>query len=339
MISQDISEIPRLDARYSPGEHESILWERYKDLVKLDLIATELIDGRRFEARLDTKGKLHFSLIDPRTAEEQLPGICERRIGASSFRTLFNPIRKLRPKSDPASEGSCGFFCDDPSHNDSILNRPVILVEQLEGCQFCLLANQFPILPGHLLVIPGNVGSKAIEYPHVGQHMTLQMLAAVHCLARLSDVVWWFSGVGAGATVGGHFHCQGLLGEKGHRFAIEEAEVVEKEGLDFLDYPATAMRFSSDVSDAGIWRLVQRMEETGVPYNLILRGETMYLVPRRCLQPSEMSASARWGCLEMAGVVVTEDEDFYKVLTLPIVHDLLRATTLGRADTILLLKA
>jgi hypothetical protein len=268
-----------------------------------------------------TADSIQYAAWNLRTGEPIDASVDERRVGSAGFICQFNGYRGLRPggaaqRLGPQPEISpmpadCRFYCQDPQRNLSLLRRDPLLQVELAHAHWNAYYNAAPIdKEGHFLWVPVD-GSKT-ALPHFPQRLSREFMTDLVLLARYSaPSIVFFNALHAGASVN-HIHAQSVF--HGRRLAIEDARTVEYAGFTILDgYPAQALCFRLDAEAGALALAIDRLQEGGIPFNLMLLGEQGILFPRNL--EHEIVPEFPGGVLsamELAGRLITGDRKAYE---------------------------
>ena len=247
----------------------------------------------------------------------------ERAVGGTGFICQLNGYRALRPGGTPQRIGrqpdispaaaDCRFFCQNPDQGLSLLRRDPLLQVDLAHSRWNAYYNSNPFeKEGHFLWVPLPVNATPRTMPHTPQGLSRESIEDLVLLFRqTTDTIIFFNSLHAGASVN-HLHAQSVV--RKHRLAIEDARLAEYKGFTILDgFPAQAICFGRDADPGGIATSVGRLQRRNVPFNLILLGERILLVPRAV--EHEIVAEFPGGVLatmEIAGKIITVDRAVYE---------------------------
>ncbi len=268
------------------------------------------IDGRlTYYAQNLTQSKIIYDAVE------------EKQVGEEDFICQFNGYRTLRPRSRFDQLGrqqtlsndphQCRFYCQDRTKSLSLLVRKPLLQVKLK--HFCWKAyyNATPIEKhGHFLWIPSHLHCPD-DLPHFPQFLSLEFVEdAILLFNQLANTLVFFNSLHAGASVN-HIHFQAIY----HRqsLLIEKAPVISYKGFDLLEsYLAEAFVFPKDVQPHRIFSCIQKLQTQGIPFNLMLIGSRIILIPRNIEHevvsefPGQVLAA-----LGMCGKIVTVDREVY----------------------------
>jgi hypothetical protein len=308
-------------------------------------------NGNRIESgvRMAAGGPQHYA-IDLETGHEIAAAVLERPIGPSGFVLLLNEFRSLKPRApmlglgrqrDYSAEVSdCFFACQDPSNPLSILRRHAPLRTALPNLQWAALPNALPVEKGgHFLWMPVLTDGAITTFPHSPQVLTFPVLEDLLVLAASgTNLLTFYNSMHAGASVNHmHFHTV----HRGQQMAIEKASILSLGGRHFLDdYPASGLIFLEDAPAESIWHDVDRLQQCGVPLNLLSTGSRTYLIPRNIDREvvEEFPAGILAG-MELAGRPITTEQSFYDSADWTTLHTALQKSTLRNEDVLRILEA
>jgi hypothetical protein len=270
-----------------------------------------------------TGDAIEYNARNLRTNTQIEASVREKTIGSNGFLCQFNGYRALRPGGASRKLGrqpdispepaDCRFYCQDPGKNLSLLKRNPLLQVSLRHGSWNSYYNATPFeKEGHFLWIPVIVDGATTVIPHFPQMLTRDFVEDLVELSRYSTgTIVFFNSLHAGASVN-HIHAQAVVHER--RLAIEDARTIDYKGFCILDhYPAQAICFQRDSDVSTIASCVERLQVDAIPYNLILLGERIFLVPRNSDQ--EIVSEFPGGVLatmEIAGKIITANRDAYE---------------------------
>jgi hypothetical protein len=246
----------------------------------------------------------------------------ERPVGSTGFVCQFNGYRALKPGGgaprlgqqpdiSPAAS-ACRFYCQDPKKSLSLLKRDPLLQVRLRHGRWNAYYNAIPFeKEGHFLWVPIVVDGAATVIPHFPQLLTREFVEDLLLLfGQTTEAIVFFNSLHAGASVN-HIHAQVVFHKQ--RLAIEDARTIAYKGFTILDgYPAEAICFGSDSDISAIAAAVGRLHAEGIPFNLIMLGRRVLLVPRN--PEHEIVEEFPGGVLatmEIAGKIITVDRSAY----------------------------
>jgi hypothetical protein len=267
----------------------------------------------------------------------------EKMVPGTAFRIQYNGYRALRPGGAARSAGKqpaisgdvekCRFFCQDPKQPLSILRRDHLCQVALHHYRWNAYYNTAPFeKEGHFLWIPAVIDGALTVSPHLLQYLTLPLLEDVLDLFRQSDsMILFFNSLHAGASVN-HIHIQGVF--HAERLAIEDAATEPSSqipGCSLLtsSYPANGLVFARDVEASLLFKALNQLQSMGIPLNLILIGERIYLVARDAnheVVPAFPGGGI--GSMELAGKIITVDRHAYGRINAKVIGDVLHKVTL-----------
>lgn len=250
---------------------------------------------------------------------------------------VTNPPIGRQPEFVSPGEKGCKFECAQVVTPLSLLRRVPLMEVKLKNGDYAVLPNAAFFDPrGHVLLVPIEKAEGERKYPHRPQWMTLADLEDLFWFQELNpDQLGFFNSIHAGATVD-HIHAQSVY--HGEQLAIEKASTNRHGEVMILgeDYPARGLVFDRHEAPVNVYKYVDRLQRRGIPFNLIVTGEKIFLIPRD--RYHEVLAQFPTGVLasmEMAGKAITDDERVFACVTLEEIVNALRLTTLKNLDTIL----
>ncbi|HTF71127.1 MAG TPA: hypothetical protein VK638_51515, partial [Edaphobacter sp.] len=164
---------------------------------------------------------------------------------------------------------------------------------------------------GHFLWIPAVTHGATTEFPHWLQELTLPLLQDFLVLASMStNLMTYFNSIHAGASVN-HIHFQSVYREK--QAAIDKAATLMNRHRYFLkDYPASGLVYMEDTPAETIWHDIGKLQEHGIPFNLIHTGCRIYLVPRNIAYETVAEfPNGVLAAMEISGKAITTEQSFY----------------------------
>ncbi len=270
-----------------------------------------------------TSGGIDYFARNLRTAMQIGASVDKRKVDGTGFVCQFNGYRALRPGGagqglgrQPdvhAGSAECRFGCQDPKKALSLLRRDPLLQVRLHRFRWNAYYNAAPFeKEGHFLWVPVVVDGTTTILPHFPQELTQEILEDILLLFhRTTQTIVFFNSLHAGASVD-HVHVQAVFHKD--RLAIEDARTASYRGFTILDgYPAEGLVFSADSKVADICGCVNRLQSGGIPFNLMLLGSRVVLVPRNSTK--EIVAEFPGGVLgtmELAGKIITVDRNAYE---------------------------
>lgn len=301
------------------------LSDAWIDAVRMKKIVNEFItlEGDTIEFGLKLiDGNLEYYAKNVVTSAEIQATVEEKAIGDSDFIIQYNGYRALRPggkspklgrQLDVSAEvADCRFYCQDPKKSLSLLRRDPLIQVTLPNWRWNAYYNATPFeKEGHFLWLPVIVNGTTTFVPHLPQKLTLAFLEDTLSLFRNSmKMVVFFNSLHAGASVN-HIHLQAVFHKQ--ELAIERTSIISKGKFAILDaYPANGLVFEGDSMSEEIFSYVDRLQTKGIPFNLILLGKRIYLLPRDINH--EIVAEFPGGVLgsmELAGKIITVDRNAY----------------------------
>ena len=242
-----------------------------------------------------------------------------------NLEAVFMPHRRLRataanpkspgPQAAPSDDPlKCGFYCQDPGHQHSLLPRtPLALLPVLNRRYWAIFYNFSPFEKnGHFMLLPVRLQGVHIDLTHYLQHMELGFLQdAISLIRKCQNLLIFFNAIGAGASQN-HFHYQAIAHQLGS-LAIEHSD---------SDHPIRFIDF--DINTPGlaeiVFKHIQFINQTfsgKTSYNLIFTSQKLYLIPREkdheVLRVNNDFITC-FGAVEVAGrLICTEENQFNNV--------------------------
>lgn len=216
---------------------------------------------------------------------------------------MFNPLRALRPPraSSAKFEGLLRPFDPAGFHfNRPFLAREILWTGALQGKPARLLYNKFPFARLHGLLVPEPERC-------LPQMLTPEMHGwawDVCAHAGVPGLALGYNSTGAGASVN-HLHFQSFV--QASPLPVESAHFSHNGGT--LPYPLPCLRFTDRES---AWFHLDRLHQQNLPYNLVYRQGTLYVVARIPQDSDRLGPLCRnYGWSEMAGTVTRFSRDTY----------------------------
>jgi hypothetical protein len=259
----------------------------------------------------------------------------ERSRTCGSHRITYNWFRGQKPAAKrelrfgpPSPPQRDGFFTGQPSHPLSIMARPWFGIELADRRQIGCVANGFPFAAeGHLLALIGKFTDGDIAYPWIAQSLNSETVKLILDLAlALGDAY----AVGFNPPYGGasqeQFH--GHVVKTGE-YPVERAvRVPLAGGCSFPLYPAGCLILENAFAQT-ISAWVGRLRAYGIVSNLLVRGRTAYVFPRRPgvgIVPDFPAGLIAFS--ELSGHWICSDESVYEAIDEDSLRTALRRTTL-----------
>jgi len=279
-------------------------------------------DRLRFGLRLHN-GQPGYFAINMNTGLPIQMHVEERYVSGTNFACQFNEYRGLRPGGAQfpvgrqpdisAAPSDCRFYCQSPDKPLSIRKRHPLAQVKLQHRVWNVYYNAFPFdAAGHFLCVPCFVRGTDFVLEHLPQRLSLNSIEDLLLLNRDEPpLMFFFSSLHAGASVN-HIHIQAVFHRK--RLPIEDAQRASYKSITCLtNYIAEAFVFSGCLSATLVHRCVERLQERGVPFNLLLvRGE-VFVFPRN--PEHEVVEEFPGGVLaatDLAGKIITTDRRSYE---------------------------
>jgi hypothetical protein len=306
-------------------------------------------NGRVIECGLRMKdGAPQHYAIDIATGVEIGAGVQERAIDGSPFRIQWNRFRSLKPRVRPLGTGrqpdisadvsDCFFACQNPSHPLSLLCRDPLIHASAPNSRWAVFHNAIPVeKDGHFLWVP--IASRGVlsVFPHWPQMLTRAYVEDFLALAGANtNTVAFYNSLHAGASVN-HIHFHTVCHTD--RLAIEESTVADIGGYRVLqEHPAFALVFRIGDPLDQIWPCIEKLQRAAVPFNLICTDERIFLIGRNSEhEVVEEFPAGILASMEIAGKLITTEEDYYAKADRQIVESALRKSTLDRDALLALL--
>lgn len=266
--------------------------------------------GLRYSAKNLSTGKVINATVE------------EKEISGTDFRCRLNGYRALRPGGHVSALGrqqdispqpaECRFYCQEPAHPLSLLRRPPLAQLRLRNYLWNGYYNAVPLEPeGHFVWVPVEMSGGRLTLPHRLQTLDRAVVEDIFLLRDLHpEVALLYNSLHGGASVN-HLHLHTVYRRR--PLAIEKQRAPAGRQLHVLDaYPAGGFMFQGVRSADVACEYSLRLQEIGMPFNLILIDGRAFLVPRNI--EHEVTAefpSGPLGALDMCGSVVTTDRATY----------------------------
>lgn len=264
-------------------------WNR---LVERGLVKNIFEDktGRRIEAgvRLSSRGPEEYA-IDLATGKDILEPT-QVKLLSSGFELHFTPIGKLKPYTPPAGLGRqadlpadpslCRLACQDPKNPLSIARRDLVLQIALPNFEWRAFPNVAPWEPrGHIIWIPAQTKNGVTTLPHYPQILTRDFIEDFLMIVEASsNLLTFFTSLHAGASAN-HIHFQSVYYD--HQLPVESAERKKMGRYAILEeYPANGLAFPRDVAVEDYWRVIDKVQKAGYPFNFVALATGIYFFIR-----------------------------------------------------------
>ena len=250
------------------------------------------------------------------------PAFEEKTISGTEFRCQFNGYRTLRPGGRVPSTGQqrdisphaveCRFYCQDSTHTLSLLRRTPLAQLRLRNHLWNAYYNAAPLeIEGHFIWLPARTSGARLSLPHHLQTLDRAMIEDISLLhQRSTNFALFFNSLHAGASVN-HLHVHTVY--RKYPLAIEHSPVTACDRFSLLNaYPAAGFMFQGIESVALVSGYVMKLQERGVPFNLIWADERVFLMPRNIEhEVTEEFPSDAFSAMDMCGKIVTTDRAIY----------------------------
>lgn len=265
---------------------------------------------------------LHYSAKNLSTGKVINATVEEKEISGTDFRCRLNGYRALRPGGNasalgrqqdiPPQPAECRFYCQNPANPLSLLRRPPLAQLRLKNYLWNAYYNAAPLEPeGHFMWVPVGMSGGRLTLPHYLQALDRAVIEDIFLLReRSTEFVLLYNSLHGGASVN-HLHLHTVYRRR--PLAIEKQRAPAGRRLHVLDaYPAAGFMFQGVRSADLACEYSLRLQEIGMPFNLILTDGRVFLVPRNI--EHEVTAefpSGPLGALDICGSVVTTDRATY----------------------------
>jgi hypothetical protein len=225
------------------------------------------------------------------------------------WRLQFNPLRSFRPPrmSNAVIDQPYRAFDSRAFHfNKPFLADEILWEGDIAGMPVRLLYNKFPFAETHGLLVPHPMDCRPQQL--LGDDLA-RICAVVALLGqRLPEIGFGFNAFGAYASVN-HLHFQ-MYNGSGGQMPIEDPSWRHNGGD--RPYPLPVERHADP---AAAWRTIERLQQGGWAYNLLIRPDAVYVVGRArqgSYRQSEWTGGFAWS--EASGVVTLFDESAFSRL-------------------------
>jgi hypothetical protein len=226
---------------------------------------------------------------------------CWQHRQAGCWQLVYNTMRRLRPArlaTRPFAGISQPFDQQQFNFNRPILQSELFWQGEWRGCHFKVFYNKFPFAPWHLLIAPNAAGGRP-QWLDAHTHAIIWELVAAQQRA-LPGFGIGYNSLGAGASVN-HLHLQGFL--RSDPLPVEASRWRHHGG----DEPYPLHCSLADSADDA-WLLIERLQQSQQPFNLLYRPGRCYLLPRR---PQGTVSARKWAqgiaWYESCGVFTVDD--------------------------------
>ena len=234
--------------------------------------------------------------------------------GSVDYLLNYNQLRSFRParmsKTDNIQLDSP--FNPEGFHFDkSFLEKEIFAEGEVDGKQLSMLYNKFPFIHYHALLVVDKAmhNNQYLTQDHLNYIVNLQNRTQQYC----PELIITYNSLGAGASVN-HLHFHTYL--ETAPLAIFSPTFAHNGG-DQL-YPATCRVFTNSVE---AWQRIEILHNKNTPYNLIIRNNRIYCLPRRF--PSSESPdnafpgidTSLFGWSQMAGLINVDNREMLTWLT------------------------
>lgn len=264
----------------------------------------------------------------------------EKKISGTEFRCQLNGYRGLRPGGSVLTTGQppeisphsieCGFYCQDPTHTLSLLRRTPLAQIKLKNHLWNAYYNAVPLeVEGHFIWTPARTFNTRLTLPHYLQTLDRAVIEDLFLLHDKSkNFVLLFNSLHAGASVN-HLHVHTVY--RKHPLAIENQRATACGRFHVLDaYPAEGFMFQGIQSVELVSEYAMRLQESGIPFNLIWVDKRFFLVPRNMEhEVTEEFPFDTLSAMDICGKIVTTDRATYDSLSKERIEAALRKCTIA----------
>lgn len=267
----------------------------------------------------------------------------EKKISGTEFRCQFNGYRALRPGGSVSRAGrqqdisphahECGFYCQDTTQTLSLLRRTPLAQIKLKHHHWNAYYNAAPLeREGHFIWLPIRISGKGLTLPHYLQTLDRAAIEDLFLLHdRSANFVLLFNSLHAGASVN-HRHVHAVY--RRHPLAIEKQQATACDRFYVLKtYPAEGFMFQGIQSVARVSEYAMKLQESGIPFNLIWAEGRVFLVPRNIEhEVTEEFPFDALSAMDIGGKIVTTDKATYDSMSKERIEAALRksAITAGK---------
>jgi hypothetical protein len=289
-----------------------------------------------------TKGFCYFA---KNLSTEQVikAAFAEKGISGTEFRCQLNGYRGLRPGGNVLTHGrqpeisphsiECRFYCQDPTNTLSLLRRTPLAQIKLKHHLWNAYYNAVPLeREGHFIWTPVQIAGKQLTLPHYLQTLERAVIEDLFLLHdKTANFALLFNSLHAGASVN-HLHVHSVY--RKHPLAIEKQQATACEGFQVLDaYPAAGFMFQGIQSVAQVTEYVMKLQQKGIPFNLIWTDERVFLIPRNIEhEVTQEFPFDALSAMDMCGEIVTTDRMTYDSISTERIEAALRKSTIAASE-------
>jgi len=275
---------------------------------------------------LEDDGTINYRARNITTGQEIDHPVFEEKIeGERQFIKELNPFEGFAEKTQfrepgrqpdmaPHSE-ECGFNCTDETHPRSMLKRkPVLEFRTKTNLWKAYSKRIFVDKRGHLVLIP-DISDPRNRRPQMIMEDDISDVVDIASRGRKVAVV--YNSPHAGASVDHiHFHIiyngELVSMQKAESYEVTKIGDIVVSGLRDYGIEVIVLR-GEDVSELSsvAFSLINRMQRTGIPYNLMVAGDRVYIIPRDIEHEVTSEYPAATGIRELYGkITVYNRQDF-----------------------------
>lgn len=269
--------------------------------------------------------------IDAAIEEKEIPG--------TEFRCHFNGYRALRPGGRvsnvgrqpdiPPGPAECRFSCQDPKNTLSLLRRVPLAQVRLKNFLWGAYYNVAPLeAEGHFIWVPIQMSDGRLILPHYSQTLGRTIVEDLFLLRGVdSKFILLFNSPHAGASVN-HLHVNAVYRRR--PFPIEKQRATSCGRFHILsEYPAEVFMFRGDQSVAAVSDCAAKLQELGIPFNLMWIGARAFLAPRNIAhEVTEEFPFDAISAMDICGNLVTTDKATYDSASKERIETALRKSTI-----------
>ena len=189
----------------------------------------------------------------------------------------------------------------------NVLDREMIIGDGGKNFGFFITPNGFPYHKYASLLISKQARPQ--------ENVTEKDLEDFIKFSFMTKQIVFFNSLGAGASRPERFHAQVVDPEALHYEGNTLIHPISNKGQakripympgidELTDFPTQALIFYSREAPRAVSRVIERVEEAGLPYNLIIRGKEVYVVPRCRGREISHCIGKKIGGYEVNGVIL-----------------------------------
>jgi hypothetical protein len=340
---------PQKESRTSAKLDLTATWRK---AVQLGQIRNELYaSGDDPEGRWKSGDKILFAITHSRhgfsyagknlsTDKVINDAFAEKKVPGTEFHCQLNAYRTLRPEGGglrigkqperSPSSNECGFFCKNFTNTMSLLRRAPLAQVMLKNHVWNGYYNAAPLeMGGHFIWVPVQLSDGQVTLPHFPQTLNTAVIEDCFLLHdKSANLVLFFNSLHAGASVN-HLHVHTI--RLSHPLAIEKQRATLWRRVHVLEaYPVESFLFEGIQSVDLVSEYVVRLQEIGIPFNLVWIGKRVFLMPRNI--EHEVTAEFpfdAFSAIDICGKIVTTDRGTYDSISKERIEETLMKSTMA----------